>query len=80
MGAVITHYEGGVMAELSEEEQKVLEKLHRDAERAAQIPASERHMITNPEKYSTPLGVDDEGRPFSGEEHKHSHKRHKGNK
>jgi len=52
------------MAELSEEEQKVLERLRRDAARREQIPESERHMITNPDKYAIPIGFDDEGKPF----------------
>ncbi|WP_218079556.1 hypothetical protein [Anthocerotibacter panamensis] len=56
------------MSELSKEEQKILEHLRKkNAERQA-IPESERHIITNLEKYSFPLGMDDQGVPFREEE------------
>lgn len=52
------------MAELTDEEREVLkELLEAEAERE-RIPASQRQPIMNPEKYSSPVGLDDEGKPF----------------
>jgi hypothetical protein len=52
------------VAELTKEEQEILERLLEDDERREKIPPSQRQPITNPEKYSFPIGLDDEGKPF----------------
>lgn len=49
---------------LTEEEQEILNKLRRDNEEREKIPPSERIPITNPDKYSFPIGIDDEGNLF----------------
>ncbi|WP_218080357.1 hypothetical protein [Anthocerotibacter panamensis] len=56
------------MSELSDEKKKILEHLLKKLAEQEAIPESERYTITNPDKYSFPLGMDDQGVPFREEE------------
>lgn len=53
------------MPELSEEDRKTLERLRAAAEARRKIPSSQRKPITNPEKFSFPPGIDENGKPFA---------------
>lgn len=46
---------------LTEEEKEILDRLRRVSHLRDQIPAEKRIPITNPDKYSFPIGMDDEG-------------------
>jgi hypothetical protein len=46
---------------LTEEEKEILAQLRRTSHLRSQIPTEKRIPITNPDKYSFPLGIDDEG-------------------
>lgn len=50
-----------VSQNLSEEDKASLERLRKFRDMHNQIPPEEREPITNPEKYSFPVGMDDEG-------------------
>lgn len=52
------------MPELTDEQKALRDKLRKDAEEAEKIRAERGEFITNPGKYSGPIGLDDEGRPF----------------
>jgi hypothetical protein len=49
---------------LSDEENKILEQLRQANQQHEQVPASQAMPITNPDKYSFPVGLDDQGKPF----------------
>lgn len=49
---------------LSDEENKILEQLRQANQQNEQVPASQGTPITNPDMYSFPVGLDDQGRPF----------------
>ena len=49
---------------LSDEENKILEQLRQANQQREQVPASQGTPITNPDMYSFPVGLDDQGRPF----------------
>ncbi len=51
----------------TDDKQTILEKLLRDNIKKQQIPEQERVPITNPEKYSFPIGIGDDGKPFPDE-------------
>jgi hypothetical protein len=50
-----------VAPDLTDEEQATLNRLREAAKRRNQIPPEQRIPITNPEKYSFPVGMDDQG-------------------
>jgi hypothetical protein len=51
------------MAELTDEEKRVLEKLRQD--RFGPRPSGEKHDPTSdPRKWDAPIGLDDDGQPF----------------
>jgi hypothetical protein len=50
-----------VSQNLSEEDKASLERLREFRDMHNKIPSEERIPITNPDKYSFPLGMDDEG-------------------
>ena len=52
------------VTKLTEEKRRVLERLMRDNEEAEKIPISERIPVSNPDKYTFPVGFDDNGKPF----------------
>jgi hypothetical protein len=52
------------MAELSDDDRRVLERLRQAAADRDAIPEDERTPVEDPERYSFPIGVDDEGRPY----------------
>lgn len=51
----------------ADDKQAILERMMRDNEKKQQIPESDRVPITNPEKYSFPIGIGDDGKPFPDE-------------
>jgi len=55
------------MAELTERQKRVLEKLKAAVKERDAIPGSQRRPISNPEKYSGPIGIDDAGNYFPNE-------------
>ena len=48
----------------SDEENQILEQLRQAGQQRDQVPESQRTPITNPDKFSFPIGLDDEGNPF----------------
>ncbi len=52
------------MSDLSEKDEEVLERLRQAEKDSRAVPADERRPVTNPDKYSFPVGLDDEGKPF----------------
>lgn len=52
------------MSDLSEKDEEVLEKLRQSEKDSRAVPPGERRPVTNPDKYSFPVGLDDEGKPF----------------
>lgn len=56
------------MADLTKEELEILEELREANAQRERIPPSERRPVTNPEKYSFPIGIGDDGEPFENPE------------
>lgn len=54
------------MSELSEKDEEVLERLRQAEKDSRAVPSGERRPVTNPDKFSFPVGLDDEGKPFPG--------------
>lgn len=55
------------MSNLTQEDLEVLERLRKADDERQKIPESERFPISHPDKYSFPLGLDDNGNPFPEE-------------
>jgi hypothetical protein len=53
-----------IAPDLTDAERASVDRLLRLAELQEQIPPEQRIPITNPEKYSFPIGMDDEGNLF----------------
>lgn len=51
------------MTDLTPEEREILEKLKRDDAARDAVPESEKVPVGQPDKYSAPIGLDDEGNP-----------------
>ncbi len=52
------------MSELTEEEKATLRRLQKAKEEYDKIADKDRKPVKDPGKYATPIGIDDEGRPF----------------
>jgi hypothetical protein len=59
------------MAELTDRQKKVLEKLKAAIKEADAVPASQKRPISNPEKYAPPIGLDEEGNYLPNKPPKH---------
>lgn len=51
-------------AKLSEEDLRILELMREASKSREAIPPSERRLVANPDKFTSPFGVDDAGEPF----------------
>lgn len=52
------------MDELTKEDLEALERLDKSEDRVRVVPAPNGTPVLNPDKFSTPLGVDDNGNLF----------------
>lgn len=52
------------MSELSEKDEEVLERLRQAEKDSRAVPPDERRPVTNPDKFSFPVGLDGDGKPF----------------
>jgi site-specific DNA-adenine methylase len=50
-----------IAPDLTEEEKEILDQLRQDMDLRDQIPPEERFLMTNLDKYSFPVGMDDQG-------------------
>lgn len=50
--------------DLTKEDLEALERAEKFIAERAKIPLSQRHPITNPDKYNFPIGMDDDGNFF----------------